>query len=64
MAVLFAVPPKYMKESDPLHFIGGLLASISDSLETYVQSYDVVSSMEEYLNLSEEKRMSYDIIVG
>ena len=38
-------------ESDKA-YVGGLLASIQEALDTCVSEYDVISSTEEYDNLS------------
>ena len=37
--------------------------TIQDKLDKYVEYYDIVTSMEEYQALSEEKKSSYDVIL-
>ena len=59
--LLVIVPPAW-RASGTIFEIGPLLDTIKDALDECVNSYDVVSSMDEYMALPEEKRLSYEVI--
>lgn len=71
LKLLFVVPPEHRpsktsKDStneQELYNIYPLLDSIKPTLDKYVESYDIVTSMEEYEALPDQKKSSYDVVL-
>ena len=60
LKMLVVIPPAWVADGT-IYSIGALMKTIQSSLDTYIESYDIVSSFEEYEGLPEEKRNSYDL---
>ena len=59
--LLVIIPPAW-RVVGTIFEIGPLLDTIKDALDQCVNTYDVVSSLDEYKALPEEKRLSYEVI--
>lgn len=58
--MLVVIPPGW-KADGTMYSIGALMTTIQSSLDAYVESYDIVSTFEEYEAIPEDKRYSYDL---
>ena len=60
--MIFVMPPTFLKEGT-IYYIHDLLAVIQPALDKYVnQPITMVSSMDEYWALEEDKRYSFDMV--
>lgn len=62
VSMLMCIPPTFLKEGT-IFYVHDLLATIQPALDKYVhQPIDMVSTMEEYEAIPEEKRYTYTMI--